>query len=93
MAAPDHTVLIRPCFATDGTLATPPDRSRVAVMAGLTQAPPTPHDGIAPWAQTRTRYPADIHACRRKRVSGWRRRPSRRPFASAFTGDSVPAIR
>lgn len=93
MAAPDHTVLIRPCFATDGTLATPPDRSRAAVLAGLTQAPPTPHDGIAPWAKRRTRGPADIHARRRKRIPGWLTRPSRWPFAAASAGNFASVIR
>jgi hypothetical protein len=93
MAAPDHTALIRPCFATDGTLAALPDGSRVAGMAELTPSPHTQQDGIARVTDIPGHLSADSDARKRRQSPGWLAQPRRWPFIPVHPDDTEALIR
>lgn len=93
MAAPDHTALVRRCFATDGTLAALPDRSRVAGKAEFTPSPLTQKVGIAPVADIPGHLPADSDARKRRQFAGWLAEPRRWPFVPVYPDDMDAVIR
>ena len=92
MAAPDHTVLIRPFFAMDGPLSSLPSCPCVAGTREFTQRSLTPRDGITKGADTLANRLADSETCRHAQHLGWPTEPSRWPFTSACVDGMAGAI-
>lgn len=93
MAAPDHTALVRQCFATEGTLAALPDRSRVAGKAEVTPSPLTQKISIAPVMDISRHRSADSDARKRRQSRGWLAEPHRWPFIPVYPDGTDALIR
>ena len=93
MAAPDHTVLIRPFFAMDGAFSSPPSWPRIAATGEFTQRPLTPRDGMTEVADTLADLLADSEACLHTQCLGWPMEPSRWPFTSVYADGIGTEIR
>jgi hypothetical protein len=92
MAAPDHTALIRPFFAMDGTLTAPPSRLHVAGMRESMQRPLTSQYGISQVADTLANRLADSQARLHAQYLEWPTEPSRWPFPRVYADGTGTAI-
>ncbi|KLD63916.1 hypothetical protein [Dyella japonica] len=93
MAAPDHTALIRPFFAMDGTLTAPPSCPYVAGTRESMQRPLTSQDGISQVADTLANRLADSQARLHAQYLEWPTDPSRWPFPRVYADGIGTAIR
>ena len=93
MAAPDHTVLIRPFFAMDGAFSSPPSWPRIAATGEFTQGRLTARDGVTEVADTLADLLTDSGASRHTQCLGWPMEPSRWPFTSVYADGIGTAIR
>lgn len=93
MAAPDHTALIRRCFATDGTLAALPDRPRVSGVAESIPSPFAQQDGIARVADIPGHLPADSDPRKRRQSPARLAEPRQWPFIPVYADGTEALIR
>ncbi len=92
MAAPDHTVLIRPFFAMDGAFSSLPSCSRVAAARESTSRPLTPRDGITEVEDSLASLLADSEAHRHAPYLKWPSEPRPWPFAAVYADGIGAAI-